>query len=81
MPVVDEHDRLLGAIRYQTVRRLEREAAGRTPNPTLLTARALGDVLRLSATGMLAGVAAAASREPEPADSLEDLDPQREEAR
>lgn len=61
MPVVDEGDRLLGAIRYQTLRRLERDAADRGPDPLLLTARALGEVFQLGTTGLVAGVAAAAS--------------------
>jgi magnesium transporter len=60
MPVVDEHQRLVGAIRYQTLRRLEREAADRGPEPALLTARALGELFRLGTTGLVAGIAAAA---------------------
>jgi magnesium transporter len=60
MPVVDEEHRLLGAIRYQTLRRLEREAADRSPDPSLLTARALGELFQLGATGVVAGVAGAA---------------------
>ncbi|HEX6060250.1 MAG TPA: CBS domain-containing protein [Gemmatimonadaceae bacterium] len=61
VPVVDEHDRLLGAIRYQALRRLEREASGRSPDPHLLTARALGDLFRVGTAGLVAGVAAAAA--------------------
>lgn len=61
MPVVDEEDRLLGAIRYQTLRRLEREAADREPNPVMLTARALGELFQLGTTGLVAGVAATAA--------------------
>ena len=61
MPVVDESDRLLGAIRYQTLRRIERDAADRGPNPTLLTARALGELFHVGTTGLVAGVAATAS--------------------
>lgn len=61
MPVVDEDGHLLGAIRYQTLRRLEREAADRSPDPSLLTARALGELFQLGATGVVAGVAAAAA--------------------
>ena len=60
MPVVDEQQRLVGAIRYQTLRRLEREAADRGPEPALLTARALGELFRLGTTGLVAGIAAAA---------------------
>ena len=65
LPVVDEGDRLLGAIRYQTLRRLEREAADRMPDPSLLTARALGELFQLGTTGLAAGVAVTASPEPE----------------
>lgn len=61
MPVVDDSDRLLGAIRYQTLRKIERDAADRGPNPTLLTARALGELFQVGTTGLVAGVAAAAS--------------------
>lgn len=72
MPVVDEEDRLLGAIRYQTLRRLEREAADRGPNPVMLTARALGELFQLGTTGLVACVAATASAGREP--SSEDRD-------
>ena len=61
MPVVDESDRLLGAIRYQTLRKIERDAADRGPNPTLLTARALGELFHVGTTGLVAGVAATAA--------------------
>ncbi|MGI9042843.1 MAG: magnesium transporter MgtE N-terminal domain-containing protein [Gemmatimonadaceae bacterium] len=59
MPVVEADGRLLGAIRYQTLRRLERESADRSLDPSLLTARALGELFQLGATGVVAGVAAA----------------------
>jgi magnesium transporter len=66
LPVVDDADRLVGAIRYQTLRRLERDAAGRAPDPSLLTARALGELFQLGTTGLVAGVAVAATgREPD----------------
>lgn len=61
MPVVDEEGRLLGAIRYQTLRRLEREASDRAPGSSLLTARALGELFQLGATGIVSGVAATAA--------------------
>ncbi len=61
LPVVDEEQRLLGAIRYQTLRRLERETAERAPDASLLTARALGELFQIGTTGMVAGVAASAS--------------------
>ena len=59
MPVVDESDRLVGAIRYQTLRRLDRDAAGRGTDHALLTARALGELFRVGTAGLVAGVAAA----------------------
>jgi magnesium transporter len=59
MPVVDEQDRLVGAIRYQALRRLEREAAVEGPDPAQLTTSALGELFRLATTGLVAGVAPA----------------------
>ena len=59
MPVVDESNRFLGAIRYQTLRRLEREAVGRGEDPAMVTARALGDLFRVGTAGLVAGVATA----------------------
>jgi magnesium transporter len=61
MPVVDEGDRLLGAIRYQTFRALEQQAGQGAVDPSVLTARALGEIFRLATTGLVAGVAAATS--------------------
>lgn len=74
MPVVDEEDRLLGAIRYQTLRRLEREAADQGPNPVMLTARALGELFQLGTSGLVAGVAATASSGHEPSSGSGDED-------
>lgn len=61
MPVVDEEGRLLGAIRYQTLRRLQREASDRGPNPARLTAGALAELFELGTTGLVAGIAGTAS--------------------
>ena len=61
MPVVDDEQRLLGAIRYQTLRQLERQAEERGPDPSLLTARALGELFQIGTNGLVAGVAATAS--------------------
>lgn len=58
LPVVDDEDRLLGAIRYQTLRRLERDATGRGPAPAQLTAGALAELFRLGTDGLVAGIAA-----------------------
>ena len=66
MPVVDEAQRLVGAIRYQTLRRLEREASGRTPDPGRLTAGALAELFQLGTTGLVAGIAGARSAHAEP---------------
>lgn len=61
IPVVDDENRLLGAIRYQTLRRLEREASDRGPDPAQLTAGALAEVFQLGTTGLVAGLASTAS--------------------
>lgn len=61
LPVVDEDARLVGAIRYQTLRRLEQESGERTPDVSGLTARALGELFQVGTTGLVAGVAATAS--------------------
>lgn len=58
LPVVDDDDRLLGAIRYQTLRRLERDASGRGPAPAQLTAGALAELFQLGTDGFVAGIAA-----------------------
>ncbi len=68
MPVTDEAGRFAGAIRYQTLRRLEHEAdAGGGAAPTGLTVGALGELFHLGIAGFVEGVAgAAAPREPSP---------------
>lgn len=66
LPVVDEQDRLLGAVRYQTLRRLEREASGRGPDPAQVTAGALAELFQLGTTGFVAGIAATASAGEDP---------------
>jgi magnesium transporter len=65
MPVVDEEGRLLGAIRYQTLRRLEREASDRGPDPAQLTAGALAELFELGTTGLVAGIAGTATTGPD----------------
>jgi magnesium transporter len=65
MPVVDEEGRLLGAIRYQTLRRLEREASDRGPDPARLTAGALAELFELGTTGLVAGIAGTATTGPD----------------
>jgi magnesium transporter len=66
MPVVDEHDRLVGAIRYQMLRRLEREAARERNDPSQMTALALGELFRVGTTGLVAGVGTSGSPDDEP---------------
>jgi magnesium transporter len=61
MPVVDDDDRLVGAIRYQTLRRLEREASERGPNPGRVTAGALAELFQLGTAGLVTGIAATGS--------------------
>lgn len=65
MPVVDDEERLLGAVRYQTLRRLEREASGRGPDSVQLTTGALAELFQLGTTGFVAGIAATAGAGPE----------------
>jgi magnesium transporter len=68
MPIVDDEDRLVGAIRYQMLRKLEREAPGHEVDPAQLTARALAEVFQLGTTGLVSAIAgtAAAGREDRP---------------
>ncbi|MEX2531645.1 MAG: hypothetical protein WD960_12810 [Gemmatimonadota bacterium] len=61
MPVVDDEDRLVGAIRYQTLRKLEQDAAGPERDPAGLTARALAEVFQLGTTGLVSAIAGTAS--------------------
>lgn len=61
MPVVDDDDRLVGVIRYQTLRRLEREASARGPNPGRVTAGALAELFQLGTTGLVTGIAGTGS--------------------
>jgi magnesium transporter len=61
MPVTDEAGRLVGAIRYQTLRRLEQDASvGRAGKPSDLTVGALGELFQIGISGFVEGVAAAA---------------------
>jgi magnesium transporter len=58
MPVVDDQDRLLGAIRYQTWRRLDVAAAEGAAAPVGPTVTALGELFHLGLAGFVEGVAA-----------------------
>lgn len=63
MPVVDDAGRLLGAIRYQTLRRLEQEADRTTATrPTGATVAALGELFHLGMAGLIEGVSTMAVR-------------------
>jgi len=62
LPVSDEAGRFAGAIRYQTLRRLEHEAeAGGAAVPTGITVGALGELFHLGLAGFVEGVAGAAA--------------------
>jgi magnesium transporter len=61
MPVVDDTDRLVGAVRYQTLRRLEQEAeAAAAVQPAVFTVAALGELFHLGMAGFVEGVSAVA---------------------
>jgi len=61
MPVVDDEERLVGAIRYQMLRKLEREAPDQGADPARLTARALAEIFQLGTTGLVSAIAGTAS--------------------
>jgi magnesium transporter len=64
LPVVDAKGLFLGALRYRTLRRLEEELRGARPEEGA-TARALGDLLRTGAAGVLEAISASISDAPE----------------
>jgi magnesium transporter len=62
MPVTDEQGRLVGAIRYQTLRKLEQDAeGGEGAQRAAATVGALGELFHLGLAGMVEGVAAVAT--------------------
>jgi magnesium transporter len=62
MPVTDDAGRLIGAIRYQTIRRLEQDVdQSRGQRNTAQTVGALGELFHLGMAGLVEGVAAAAA--------------------
>lgn len=63
LPVTDEAGRFAGAIRYQTLRRLEHESeGGGAAAPSAMTVGALGELFHLGLAGFVEGVAGAAVR-------------------
>jgi magnesium transporter len=68
LPVVDDESVLLGAIRYQTFRRLEDEARmgsdGARGNDAVAAVFALGELYWLGLSGLLDGLASAVKRSP-----------------
>jgi magnesium transporter len=63
LPVVDVHRILVGAMRYQTFRRLEQEASDRSRGAEpVRTVVALGELYWLGLSGVLDGLAAAVRR-------------------
>ena len=62
MPVTDDHGRLIGAIRYQTIRRLELEAeGGESAQDMSATVGALAEMFHLGVAGFVEGISTAAS--------------------
>jgi magnesium transporter len=65
IPVTDEHSRLVGVIRYQTIRRLELEAeGGEAAQDMSATVTALAEMFHLSVAGFVEGISTAASPRP-----------------
>jgi magnesium transporter len=63
LPVVDESDGFLGAIRYETLRRLEREGrSGRSGAEAVSVAVSLGELYWIGLWGLLEGLGAVALR-------------------
>lgn len=60
LPVTDEAGRLVGAIRFQRLRRHERDQTGGSGQPATPAVGALGELFRLGLAGLIEGVAAAA---------------------
>ena len=62
IPVTDEHQRLMGVIRYATWRRLvDEQDTARDDRITTATVGALGELFHLGVAGIIEGVAAAAA--------------------
>lgn len=62
LPVVDESGRLLGGLRYETLRRLQRDSGqSRDAENAGTTVSALGELFHLGLAGLVEGVAATAA--------------------
>lgn len=66
LPVVDAADRFVGALRYETLRRLEGQA--RTEVPSASLAASLGELYWVGLSGILRGLGQAAGGERRPTD-------------
>lgn len=66
MPVVDDRDRLVGVIRYETIRELEASVDGEKPRDAMSLALALGELYWLGATAVTRQVFEALSRPSKP---------------
>lgn len=54
LPVVEEGDILLGAIRYETLRRIERESKkSRFPRQAIIASNALGELYQIGLSGLI----------------------------
>lgn len=62
LPVVDEDGRFLGAIRYETLRRLETEAEARGAERPVSVAVSLGELFWVGLSGLLEGLGHVATR-------------------
>jgi magnesium transporter len=62
LPVVDRDDRFLGAIRFETLRRLETEGRGRQGTEAVSVAVSLGELYWIGLCGLLEGLGAVALR-------------------
>jgi magnesium transporter len=58
LPVVDEKDRLVGVLRYRTLKRLEREVDTRSAPPASVATAAMGELFQLGLAGLVESVAA-----------------------
>lgn len=65
LPVVDQENRFLGAVRYRTLRRLESELQEQTANPAVVTTAALGELFRTGIIGVVDALSGTLARSPQ----------------